>query len=232
MTARPLWWVAVLIGLDSIVALLVGRSYGNLPSYAATAAVTAPLMPWPVWPLVAWLLWERNAVGALLAFSVGVLVRCGLKPQIRGFKPQIVGVGVLGLLASQAYWKRLFKGTFYARLAVWHLALGDWTVSSLLVGHGVTGWIERIAPAAALRFHETWPLAANEPLEVFYAFGLCGLIPLALLLVHQRTLFVHRTWGGALSALGVMALSFPALHYLPLMVVGGAGVAAAVGTRR
>lgn len=64
----------ILIGIDSLLALLFGRSYGNLPTYAAVAAVTTPLMPWPVWPLTAWLLWQQNSVGALVALSAGLLV--------------------------------------------------------------------------------------------------------------------------------------------------------------
>lgn len=218
----------MLLGLDSIVALMFGRSYGNLPSYAATAAVTAPLLPWPVWGLVGWLLWERNAVGALLAFAAGG-VAVNISKRASGWPISICIVGAL--VASQWYWKGLLKGTLFVRLEVWGLALADQTMATVLGGHGLAGWTERIAPTAALRFHETWPVATNEPLEVFYALGLLGTLPALALLWHWRRVFVDPVWGGALVALGVMALSFPALHYVPLMVIGGAGVVAALGGR-
>lgn len=116
-----------------------------------------------------------------------------------------------------------FKGTFFARLAVWRIALEDHTPWTVLVGHGVHGWTDRISRAPilfAVPGREAWPLACNEPLEWFYAFGLVGTAPVAWGLWCLRRRFMDARWGGVLTALAVMSLSFPALHYAPLVVVG------------
>lgn len=223
---RALWWLVLLIGLDSYLALLVGRESGNVSLFTHTAAIVTPLGPWWLWPIGAWLIAERGALGATVALAVGVLVMAWRR------HGRWTGAAFLGLelaaLCSYAHSHALLKDTFWTRLAVWRFIVTDWTPSTLLIGHGPFEGARRIQ-LAAIPLGESWPVACNEYLDVFYAFGLVGLAGLLGVLGWRWRSLLDPAWGGLLAAGLISMLSFPTIHYPLLAVVLVVGFTVARG---
>jgi hypothetical protein len=220
LAGYDLFW-GPLVGGQLVANVQPLGTLGTVDAASAFIAITAPLMPWWVLPVVFFAVWKAHAVSATLALAVGLAVK---------YRRSWVLYPSVGLALALAYWSAFAKSVnpiaahLNGRGAIWAFAGADWLRVDPVAGYGLGGWSARI-PALQVKAQfaptgELWREAHNEYLQWVCEAGLIGLILLGLWLWSHRAMFVHPVYGGSLAALGVNALTFFPLHVVPLALVG------------
>lgn len=184
---------------------------GNANYVGAYLAIVTPVVqPWAI-PLLVGGIGLTHSFTGIVAAGIGLCLRYGVKG---------TWWGLVGLCLTVAF---VLHGviSFEVRGRVWWAALQDQTLWTLLVGHGLGGWISRfplIQPWQGVG--EYFLQAHNEYLQWYYELGVVGLGLLAGWLWSHRRWFTGRYQGAVVSTAMVSFTMFP-FH---LAAVGAAGV--------
>lgn len=198
-------------------------TFGNPRYVGALLAVTAPLTPWWLLPVVGVALGLSGSYLAILAAAGGLVVRwAGTRRRIAALAMAgLIGVGLTlsWSRGNTTFGSAVFRAGTWAAMGQDFVAGGPWV---WLMGRGPAGFLTRMWPLQAQALNEISAQAHSDVLQWIYETGLVGAVVLAGWLRAFGTDLRRAApaWQGAVTALAVLTAGLHVFHLPALAPVG------------